>query len=84
MRRVVVHIDRLVLRGIRPADRHEFAAGLRTELAELLREPQAAARIGGIGAIAQLRAGRLPVNPGTAPGAIGSAAARRIRQAIRS
>lgn len=84
MRRVVVHIDRLVLRGIRPEDRHEFAAGLRRGLEELLREPQAAALIEGAGAIAHLRAGRLPVVPGTAPGALGGAAARRIGQVIRS
>ena len=32
MKRVVVHIDRLVLNGIRPADQHAFAAGLQQEL----------------------------------------------------
>lgn len=84
MRRVFVHIDRLVLRGIRPEDRREFAEGLRTGLAGLLAEPQATARIGRIGAIANLRAGRVPVVPGTTPSALGAGAARRIRQAIRS
>jgi hypothetical protein len=84
VRRVVVHIDRLVLRGIRPEDRHAVADGLRTELAALLGEPQTAAGIGRIGAIAHLRAGRVRVVPGAAPSAIGAGAARRIRQAIRS
>lgn len=84
MRRVVVHIDRLVLRGIRPEDRHQVAEGLRTELAASLGEPPAVAGIGRIGAIARLRAGRVSVVPGTTPGAIGAGAARRIRQAILS
>ena len=32
MKRVVVHIDRLVLNGFRHADRHAIAAGLQQEL----------------------------------------------------
>jgi hypothetical protein len=84
VRRVVVHIDRLVLRGIRPEDRHQVAERLRTELAASLGESQAAAGIGRIGAIAHLRAGRFSVVPGATPGALGTGAARSIRQAIRS
>ena len=34
-----VHIDRVVLRGIDPADRHALVAGLKTELARVLADP---------------------------------------------
>ena len=36
MKRLVLHIDRLVLSGLRRADRHEFAASLRTGLGQRL------------------------------------------------
>ena len=32
MKRVVVHIDRLVLKGFRHEDRHDIAVGLQAEL----------------------------------------------------
>ena len=34
-----VHIDRVVLRGIDPSDRHALVAGLKTELARVLADP---------------------------------------------
>jgi hypothetical protein len=36
MKRIVVHIDRLILRGFRRQDRHEIAGGLQQELARTL------------------------------------------------
>ena len=43
MSRVVVHIERLVLKGGRPGDGDALARGLEQELARLLAEPGAAA-----------------------------------------
>ena len=84
MKRVVLHIDRLVLRRVRPEDRHAFAEGLRAELAGMLGDPTTATSISRAGTIARLRAGRVPVPPGTSPREAGAGAARRIVQTIRS
>lgn len=40
MKRVVVHIDRLLLRGLNRVDRAALLAGLRDELGRLFAEPQ--------------------------------------------
>lgn len=42
MSRVVVHIESLVLRGVRHEDRHRVAEGLQSELARRLSDPTAA------------------------------------------
>lgn len=42
MKRVVVHIDRLVLRGIDSADAHAVRAGVQAELQRLLANPHVA------------------------------------------
>lgn len=44
MRRLTVHIDRLVLHGYRHEDRHAIASGLETALRARLSEPGAAAQ----------------------------------------
>ena len=78
MRRVVVHVDRLLLRGFARGDAARLAAGLRTELGALL---------GGDGALAVLshhataqivRAGTVRVPEGGSATAVGRAVATRI------
>lgn len=59
MKRVVIHIDRLVLNGFRPEDRHAIGEGLQQELSHLLTSPIAAQGITHLGDQAQLRAGRI-------------------------
>jgi hypothetical protein len=78
MRRVVIHIDRLVLKGVPAGDRHAFAAGLRQEMERLFADPQAGLRL-----IAQGDRQRLPV--GTVQGGVASTArtlGERVAQGI--
>jgi hypothetical protein len=50
-----VHIDRLVLTGVRAADRQALANGLRDELTRRLTAPDAVGRLASIGNVARLR-----------------------------
>lgn len=78
MKRVVVHIDRLVLKGFRQEDRQVVAEGLQQELARLFAEPGAATRLSGLGDIHRLRVNNLALRDGVQPGEIGEAGARGI------
>ena len=63
-RRVVIHIDELVLRGFRPEDRHAIAEGLQAELARLYAaSPDALRTLAGLGSTARLRACLLHAAP---------------------
>lgn len=78
MRRVVVTIDRLVLKGFRFEDRHAIAQGLQEQLTQLLAEPGMAQQIGAVGSMSHLR-----VNVGWPSGTaraqqVGQATARAI------
>jgi hypothetical protein len=76
MTRVVLHIDRLVLRGFDPGQRHAVAQGLQVELARQLGEPGAAQQWVSRGDVAQVAAGVVRVPPGTQPAGVGAQAAR--------
>jgi len=77
--RVIVHIDRLVLRGIDPADKQAFAKGLEAELARVLSDPQARAAMTRSRRTPVMRLGRLPMQPGLAGArALGAGVARAI------
>ena len=78
MKRVVVHIDRLVLRGFRPEDRHAIAAGLQQELSHLLADPQAAQGLKGLGDISRLQVGGVHIAQGSKPQRVGAQVARGI------
>lgn len=77
MTRVVLHIDRLVLRGVDPADARLVASALRAELGQLLRTDAGAALMAN-GNMAVLRAGRITMAPGADGQALGRAVAARI------
>ena len=79
MTRIVLHIDRLVLRGVDPADAGAVAAALRAELGQRL-QADAAAALAGQGDRAVLRAGRVQLAPGDHGQALGRAVAARIAQ----
>ena len=55
MRRVIVTIDRLTLKGVRYEDRHAIAQGLQEQLALLFAEPIMAERLAGMGDVPRLR-----------------------------
>jgi hypothetical protein len=71
MSRIDLKIDRVVLRGVDPADRHALVNGLRSELARILADPAARA--------AWARSRRMPVlRVGTMTWEPGRAGARRL------
>ena len=77
MKRVVVHIDRLVLKGFRHEDRHSIAQGLREELNRLLlAEPNAAAQFVSRGNLQGIRVGGVRVEAESKPVAVGVQLAR--------
>jgi hypothetical protein len=64
-RRFTVSIDRLVLRGVDPADRRAFVAGLETELARVLKEQAVQTGwVAGPRTVPTLHLGPVPMQPG--------------------
>ena len=84
MRRVIVHIDSLVLKGFRHEDRYDIAEGLRQELSHLLAGPDVARHLVSRGDSAQLETGGVRIAPGARPSGIGAQAARGIAREIES
>jgi hypothetical protein len=78
MRRVVVRIDSLVLKGFRQEERHAIARGLSAELTRILSVPGAGERLRNGGAVAHVRAGSFNVSANARHEHIGAAAAGRI------
>jgi hypothetical protein len=78
MKRVVVHIDELVLRGFHHEDRLAVAEGLRAELARHFAEPGAARDFAARGNLPRLEAGAIRIAPGARPSTVGTEAAQRI------
>jgi hypothetical protein len=64
MKRVVVHIDRMVLKGFRNADAHGIGEGMCGELGRLLAHPAANERLAALGHVSCLRAGKLTFTQG--------------------
>ena len=84
MKRVIVHIDSLVLKGFRHEDRHAIADGLNAELGRLLAEPDAARQLGAQDGVSRLRIGAVHIAHGAQPAAVGVQAARGIARGIKS
>jgi hypothetical protein len=85
MKRVIVHIDRLVLKGFRYEDRHSLSEGLREELSRLLlAEPNAAAHFVSRGNLPRLKVDGVRIEPAAKPSAIGAQVARGIAREIKS
>ena len=78
MRRVVVHIDTVVLKGFQHADRHAVAQGLQQELLRLFSQPAVAQRLDQLGSISDLRAGTFVVAHRAQPAQLGADAATQI------
>jgi len=82
--RVTLNIDRLVLRGVDPADKHALADGLRTELARVLADPAMRAALAKSRRTPVLRLGRMAMQPGMAGArALGGGVARAIGKGMR-
>ena len=83
MKRVVVHIDRLILNGFRHEDRHAIAAGLQQELSHLLADPQAVQGLTGLGNVSRLRVGGVHIAQGSKPQRVGAQVAQGIGKEIK-
>jgi hypothetical protein len=84
MRRVVVHIDRLVLKNFHYEDRHAVAGGLSQELGRLIAEPGVARHLTSRTDTARLEGGKVHITSGMQPIRIGTYAARKIAREIKS
>jgi hypothetical protein len=82
MTRVVVHIDRMVLKGFRNADSHTIVEGMRGELARLLARPETGARLASLGHVSSLDAGKVRLAQDAKPQRLGLAAGRAIAKEI--
>lgn len=82
-RRVVIHIDELVLRGFRPEDRHAIAASLGTELERLYAtSPEGLQALAGRGDVARLRIGNVALAAGAGPAQVGSQLAEGLQRGL--
>jgi len=81
MKRIVVHIDRLVLRGVRHEERHAVAAGLKGELSRWLAGAGAGDRLARLGHVPRLSLGRVSLAAGAGAEAVGVATARAVGRA---
>jgi len=82
MKRVVVHIDRMVLKGLRNADAHAIGEGMRGELARLFADPAAGERLTSLGHVSSLHAGKVRLGHVTEPQQLGISAGRAAAKGI--
>jgi hypothetical protein len=82
MKRVVVHIDRMVLKGFRSADAHAIGEGIRGELGRLLADPTAGERLASLGHVAGLHAGKVRLGRDAKPQDLGISAGRATAKRI--
>jgi hypothetical protein len=78
MRRVIVHIDNLVLKGFRSEDRHAIARGLQERLTHLLSQPGMAQQLKQVESIPHLRAGSMSIAADAKPHQVGLAIANKL------
>jgi hypothetical protein len=83
MKRVVIHIDRLVLKGFRHEDQHAIAAGLQQELARVFADREAVSLLSALADVSQLQVGGVHIEHGSKPQRIGENVARGIGREIK-
>lgn len=84
MKRVVLHIDNLVLKGFRHEDQHGIAEGLQQELSRMLADPQAAQQLTASGDMPRLRIGNISVGQNSKPQRVGSQVAQGIGKGMKT
>ena len=82
MSRVELHIEALVLEGVRHEDRHAVAAGLQAELVRLLENEETARRVAGLGDTPERRLNDVHIAHGSKVDAIGAQVARGIVRGV--
>jgi hypothetical protein len=84
MKRVVVHIDRLVLKGFQHEGWHALSEGSREKLPSLFAEPRATRHLSLRRDLSCLKVNALQIKPEAKPSWIGKQAARGIAREIKS
>ena len=82
MRRVIVNIDSLVLRGFRYEDRHVIAAAVQEELTRMLMAPGAAQQIATLGSVSNLKPGNVNIEANAKPQQVGAATGRAVGKGL--
>lgn len=82
MRRVVLHIDRMVLGGFANAYSRAVGEGMRGELARLLADPATVERLASLGNVARLDAGRISLAHDVKPQRLGMSVGRAIARGL--
>lgn len=71
MRRVIVHIDSLVLKGFRHEERHAIAEGLQQELGRVFSGQGVTQHLSTLGDVSRMRVGGFRLDPGSKPQRVG-------------
>ena len=82
MKRVIIHIDRLVLKGFRPEDRHAIAAGLQQQLGRVFADREAVSALRARGNVSRLQVAGVPMEHGSKPQRVGESVAQGIGKEI--
>jgi hypothetical protein len=82
MKRVHIHIDRLVLRGVDQADRRAVAAAMEQELSRRLGVRGVPEQLAGLGHRDRLPAARVTTAAGSKPAVIGAGAGGGVANAL--
>jgi hypothetical protein len=82
MKRVVVHIDQLVLRGFGDTDAAGVGAALQGELGRMLADRGAGSRLASLGHVASLNAGKVRLKPDARPRQLGISTGRAIAKGM--
>ena len=82
MRRVVIYIDSLVLKGFRYEDRYTIAAALQDELTRVLAAPEAAQQVASLGSVPRLRLGSVDLGADAKPHQVGAETGRVVGKGL--
>jgi len=83
MNRVIVHIDRLVLKGFRHEDRHAVALGLQEELGRVFADREAVSHLRALGDVSRLQVGGVHIEHGSKAERVGGNVARGISEELK-
>jgi hypothetical protein len=82
MKRVIVHIENLVLKGFRYEDRHAIAAVLQEELTRMLAAPESAQQVASLESVPSLKLGRVNLGAETKPHQVGIQTGRAVGRGL--
>ena len=83
MTRVVLHIDRLMLKGFRREDRDALVTALQAEIGRVLAEPQVLGRLSALQNVARLVVPAIQTDFGATPQQVGTQVAQGLGREIR-